>query len=79
MSEIVKRLRTTRLLSQNIQMKLQNEAADEIERLQAALDLIPDDIELYRIMKAAGRSRREYMVALNTALEPVRAVLSDQA
>lgn len=36
-ADISKRLRTTRLLSQNLQMRLQNEAADEIECLRAVL------------------------------------------
>lgn len=35
--DVSNRLRTKRLLSQNLQARLQNEAADEIDRLRAVL------------------------------------------
>ncbi len=39
-AELIKQLRTTRLLSQNLQMRLQGDAASEIEALCAIIDAI---------------------------------------
>ena len=38
--------------------------------------LVPDDIELFRLLRAAGRSDRLKMLALNGALAPLRRALA---
>lgn len=48
-----------------------------LEREEALREAIPDDIELFRILQAAGRSDREKAAALNKHFAPIRNALEN--
>lgn len=44
----------------------------EVERLREALRLIPDEIEVFRLMRRGGRSRMDQAQAVAARIEEIR-------
>lgn len=47
-----------------------------LEEVRDALESLPDDIEIFRSLCAAGKSNRAKMLAVDSLLQPARALLA---